>query len=126
MDKLKSDYDLFKKRDKPSKNVLQDNRIRNILYISEMVKFRVIDSWFILDVLEDCLATFTANDAKVIMFGLNNCGRFLYLFEYSQIDHERYLKFLKDLEAKNYEQTSDANFSSINSIIKYCKQGSTT
>ena len=31
IDKLKSDYDLFKKRDKTIRNILLDNRVRNIV-----------------------------------------------------------------------------------------------
>ena len=68
-----------------------------------MIKFRVIDPPYILDQLEDCLEKYSTNDKKVIIYGLNKCGRFLYLFTHSPTDQKRFQQFLVDVEALNEE-----------------------
>lgn len=53
LEKLRADFYLFKKRDRKVDNILWDNRVRNIVFACECVKYRIISPNYLINCLEE-------------------------------------------------------------------------
>ena len=76
MEKIKSDFDKHKACPKKTENVIFDARIRNIKFLTELTKFRVIKPNFTVNILKQCIEEFQNNDIEIIISILEGCGRF--------------------------------------------------
>ncbi|KAJ7703097.1 armadillo-type protein [Mycena rosella] len=56
---------------------LSEVRLKNIMYLSNLTKFRVVPSHLILHVFKVCLDDFTGTNVENIALLLEGCGRFL-------------------------------------------------
>lgn len=88
---LKEEFEtLFSEKDQ----IKIESKIKNIKFLSELVKFRICPSGYILDCLERCLDNFTHHNIDVACALLETCGRYLYV---SPESHERTSEHLEKM-----------------------------
>lgn len=116
--KLQADYDMFKARTTRTVNFFFDNRVRNINFIIEFTKYRLILPNFLMSLVLKSIDEFETIDKQIIVRFLENCGRFLRKYEESA-EPFRYL--LEQLWKKiKLCQGSDGIYRQIESCIHYC------
>jgi hypothetical protein len=94
---------------KQRKQLHIDNKIKNVRFICELIKFRVIPPIMILKMFKSLLMDMTPHHIEMLAVGLETCGRFLYLLPYTRESMEKTLEMMIRLRnAKNldlYQQT---------------------
>lgn len=81
--KLQTDYENFKTRTTRTVNFLFDNRVRNMNFIIEFTKFRLVLPTFVLTLISKSIEEFESIDKHIIIRFLENVGRFLHKYEES-------------------------------------------
>lgn len=122
-EKLSSDFYLFKKRDKNIGNMLWDNRIRNMTYIGEATKYRIISPNLVISCIKESILEFNLNDKKVIVTALENCGRFLYLLPESTEEFQRLVEEVVKRMNESLNSSNTIQNKQIQTAILYCKNG---
>lgn len=122
VNKISDDFMLFRKRANKDKRAAYENRIRNTNFICEATKFRLINTGFIVSILETAIENYSSSDMYVIGAIVENIGRFLYLNPES---HEEFHKLLEELETKILSEAkgSDIKQRKILNSIKFAQQG---
>jgi hypothetical protein len=106
-------YDLFKKNDN-----LQ-TQLRNIKFISELVKFGLFPLKNIFDILKFLIDDFKGKSIDLLCTLLDTCGRFLYL---NEISHNQFKTFLDNLKRMNHNNNyEEIVFNKINNSLSICK-----
>lgn len=122
--KLQADYENFKARTTRTVNFFFDNRVRNINFIVEFTKFRLILPNFVLSLVLKSVEEFETIDKQIIVRFLENCGRFLRKYEESS---EPFAYLLDQLWKKiRLCPSSDGIYRQIESCIHYCLLDRTT
>ena len=116
--KLQADYENFKGRTTRTVNFFFDNRVRNMNFIIEFTKFRLILPNFVLSLVLKSIEEFEIIDKQIIVRFLENCGRFLRKYEEAS---ERFIYLVDQLwkKIKSYQGT-DGIYRQIESCIHYC------
>ncbi|KAJ7076399.1 armadillo-type protein [Mycena belliarum] len=83
---------------------LSEVRLKNITYLSNLTKFRVVPSHLILHVFKVCLDDFTGTNVENIALLLEGCGRFLLR---SEDTHQRFGTMLELMRRKQSMQHFD-------------------
>ena len=115
--KLQADYENFKARTTRTVNFFFDNRVRNMSFIIEFTKFRLILPNFVISLVLKSIEEFETIDKQIIVRFLENCGRFLRKYEESG---ERFLYLVDQLWKKiRMSPSSDGIYRQIESCIHY-------
>lgn len=116
--KLQADYENFKGRTTRTVNFFFDNRVRNINFVVEFTKFRLILPNFVMSLVLKSIDEFETIDKQIIVRFLENCGRFLRKYEESA---EPFAYLLDQLWKKiRLSPSSDGIYRQIESCIHYC------
>ncbi|KAJ7096222.1 armadillo-type protein [Mycena epipterygia] len=83
---------------------LSEVRLKNIMYLSNLTKFRVVPSHLILHVFKVCLDDFNGTNVENIALLLEGCGRFLLR---SEDTHQRFGTMLELMRRKQSMQHFD-------------------
>ncbi|KAJ7188133.1 ARM repeat-containing protein [Mycena filopes] len=83
---------------------LSEVRLKNIMYLSNLTKFRVVPSHLILHVFKVCLDDFSGTNVENIALLLEGCGRFLLR---SEETHQRFGTMLELMRRKQSMQHFD-------------------
>ncbi|KAJ7178431.1 transcription factor [Mycena crocata] len=83
---------------------LSEVRLKNIMYLSNLTKFRVVPSHLILHVFKVCLDDFSGTNVENIALLLEGCGRFLLR---SEDTHQRFGTMLELMRRKQSMQHFD-------------------
>ncbi|KAJ7497393.1 ARM repeat-containing protein, partial [Mycena latifolia] len=83
---------------------LSEVRLKNIMYLSNLTKFRVVPSHLILHVFKVCLDDFTGTNVENLALLLEGCGRFLLR---SEDTHQRFGTMLELMRRKQSMQHFD-------------------
>ncbi|KAJ7770128.1 ARM repeat-containing protein [Mycena maculata] len=83
---------------------LSEVRMKNIMYLSNLTKFRVVPSHLILHVFKVCLDDFSGTNVENIALLLEGCGRFLLR---SEDTHQRFATMLELMRRKQSMQHFD-------------------
>ncbi|KAJ7217953.1 transcription factor [Mycena pura] len=83
---------------------LSEVRLKNIMYLSNLTKFRVVPSHLILHVFKVCLDDFSGTNVENIALLLEGCGRFLLR---SEDTHQRFATMLELMRRKQSMQHFD-------------------
>lgn len=117
MEKIKIDFDKHKANPRRSEDVIFDARIRNIKFLTELTKFRVIKPNFTQNIFKQCIEEFKDNDIEIIINILEGCGRFLSKHDETS---ERFNYLIEKLQKKrDAKMMSDALDLQLQSVIKY-------
>lgn len=115
--KLQADYENFKARTTRTVNFFFDNRVRNMNFIIEFTKFRLILPNFVISLVLKSIEEFETIDKQIIVRFLENCGRFLRKYEESA---ERFMYLIDQLWKKiRISPSSDGIYRQIESCIHY-------
>lgn len=115
--KLQADYENFKGRTTRTVNFFFDNRVRNMNFIIEFIKYRLILPNFLISLVLKSIEEFETIDKQIIVRFLENCGRFLRKYEESA---ERFLYLIEQLWKKiRMSSSSDGIYRQIESCIHY-------
>ncbi|KAF7376231.1 Nonsense-mediated mRNA decay factor [Mycena sanguinolenta] len=83
---------------------LSEVRLKNIMYLSNLTKFRVVPSHLILHVFKVCLDDFSGTNVENLALLLEGCGRFLLR---SEDTHQRFATMLELMRRKQSMQHFD-------------------
>ncbi|KAJ7346726.1 transcription factor [Mycena albidolilacea] len=83
---------------------LSEVRLKNIMYLSNLTKFRVVPSHLILHVFKVCLDDFSGTNVENLALLLEGCGRFLLR---SEETHQRFATMLELMRRKQSMQHFD-------------------
>ncbi|KAJ6594000.1 transcription factor [Mycena capillaripes] len=83
---------------------LSEVRLKNIMYLSNLTKFRVVPPHLILHVFKVCLDDFSGTNVENIALLLEGCGRFLLR---SEDTHQRFATMLELMRRKQNMQHFD-------------------
>lgn len=101
LDQLRKEfYGIMKTR----KQLNVENKIRNVRYQSELVKFRVAPPIVAFRMIKALLAEFSPHNVQLLTALMETCGRFLYLVPYTQQSMDGFLETMLRLRrARNLD-----------------------
>ncbi|KAK1225711.1 mRNA decay protein [Marasmius sp. AFHP31] len=94
----------YLQRKKNTVKDLAETRLRNVMYISSLTKFRVVPTHVILHIFKVCLDDFSGNNVENLALLLEGCGRFLLRSEETR---ERFGTMLELMRRKQSMQHFD-------------------
>lgn len=74
-----------------------EERVKNIRFVCEMVKFELFPMQNIFEILKRLIDDFKGNTIDILCNLMENCGRFLYLSEQSHLKFKNFLDSIKQL-----------------------------
>ena len=99
-----------------NKNLYFDEKIYNAKSICELVKFSIFSIDNILEIIKYILEDFTGNNIDILCAICDNCGRFLYLNDYSHVKFSEYIDTMKKMSHHSLLHDERAAKSIMNSI----------
>jgi regulator of nonsense transcripts 2 len=119
---LMEDYNDLNRQDKLN---MFEERIKNIRFISEMVKFELFPMQNIFDILKRLIDDFKDYSIDVLCNLMESCGRFLYLNELSHLKFKGCLDTMKQLAHHRLSHDERA-FNSVVNSIQICRPQEST
>lgn len=118
--KLVEDYEHYKGITTRSVNYLFDNRVRNVYFLIECTKFRLIPPNNLLDILLWAMEKFETIDKHIIIKCLELAGRFLKRYDESKVK----FRYILDLLTKKIRSYNGPDYlcRQIDSCIGYCNK----
>ncbi len=87
-------------------NLIESKR-KNVIFLSELVKFRMAPPVVAFSMLNGCFQDFAGNNIEMICCLLEGCGRFLYSSKYSK---DRMVKYLDTLQRMKKARNLEAKY----------------
>jgi regulator of nonsense transcripts 2 len=110
----------FNDLNKEEKLGMLEEKIKNIRFISEMVKFESFPIQNIFEILKRLIDDFKGHSIDLLCHLIESCGRYLYLNEISHLKFNNFLENLKQL-AQTKLRHDERCFNSILNSIQVCK-----
>jgi regulator of nonsense transcripts 2 len=115
----------FNDLNKEEKLGMFEEKIKNIRFISEMVKFELFPMQNIFEILKRLIDDFKGHSIDLLCQLMESCGRFLYLNEVSHLKFNTCLEAIKQY-AHHRMRHDERAFNSILNCIQVCKPQEST
>lgn len=113
-------YEDFNDLNKDEKLGMYEEKIKNIRFISEMVKFELFPMQNVFDILKRLIDDFKGHSIDMLCQLMETCGRFLYMNEMSHLKFNTSLETIKQMSHHRLRHDERA-FNSISNCIQVCK-----